>query len=102
MVTFLKIVAELPAHIMCGDFNIPRLTNRLYADLLTCYRDEIPAGLATSLDPEFHKLKNIPEQSHKLREYMVDYIFSQPGYSVSNVRQIFGVSDHAATVCEVV
>ena len=102
MASFLEIVAELPSHIMCGDFNIPRLTNRLYADLLTLYRDEIPSNCATSLDATFHKLKDIPEQSHKLREYMVDYIFSQPGYSVSNVRQIFGVSDHAATVCEVV
>lgn len=98
---FLKVASQFQPHIMCGDFNIPRATNRLYTDLLTLYRDEIPTDIAVSLDPEFHKLKDIADQAHKLHEYMVDYIFSQPSYTVTNVRQVFGVSDHAATVCEV-
>lgn len=101
MPNFLATVAQFPAHIMCGDFNIPRMANALYPELLVRYRDEIPADYNTSLDPEFHKLKNIPTQAHKLQEYMVDYVFSQPGYTVSDVRQVFGVSDHSATVCDV-
>jgi endonuclease/exonuclease/phosphatase family metal-dependent hydrolase len=102
MPNFLATVAKFPAHIMCGDFNVPRSVNVLYKDLLTEYHDDIPSNCATSLDPTFHKLKDIPDQAHKLQEYMVDYIFSKPGYIVSGVRQVFGVSDHAATVCEVV
>jgi endonuclease/exonuclease/phosphatase family metal-dependent hydrolase len=101
MPNFLAMITQFPAHIMCGDFNIPRNVNRLYADLLAHYNDEIPSDVTASLDPEFHKLKDVPDQAHKLQEYMVDYIFSQPGYVVSGVRQVFGVSDHAATVCEV-
>lgn len=102
MQNFLTLVHKFPAHIMCGDFNIPRATNRLYNDVVAVYRDEIPRTVTTSLDAEFHRLKDIPEKSYLLKQYVVDYVFSQPGYTVQGIRQIFGVSDHAATLCEIV
>ena len=101
MQEFLLLVSQFPPHVMCGDFNIPRASNRLYANLLTRYQDEIPATIKSSLDAEHHRLKDIPEKVHLLERYMVDYIFSQPGYTVRDVRQVFGLSDHSALVCEV-
>ena len=101
MENFLALVAKFPAHVMCGDFNIPRVTNALYAAVTTVYHDEIPTAWTTSLDARFHRLKDMPEKSHLLEQYVVDYIFSQPGYSVSDIRQVFGVSDHAAIICAI-
>lgn len=102
MQNFLALIVKFPAHCICGDFNIPRATNRLYAEVTAHYRDEVPTELVTSLDAEFHRLKDNAIKAPLLARYLVDYIFSQPGYTVSNVRQVFGVSDHAALVCEIV
>lgn len=98
MQNFMEIVSTLPAHIMCGDFNIPRGYNALYEVLATVYQDNIPATCTTSLDVLHHRLKDMPEKVGLLDRYMVDYVFSQAPYIVTEVRQVFGVSDHAATV----
>ncbi len=101
MQNFVEIVSAFTPHIMCGDFNIPRGYNSLYDVLATIYQDNIPPVCTTSLDREHHRLKDVPEKVNLLDRYMVDYIFSQPPYQVTEVRQVFGVSDHAATVATV-
>jgi endonuclease/exonuclease/phosphatase family metal-dependent hydrolase len=98
MLNFMEIVGAFPAHIMCGDFNIPRGYNKLYEVLAHAYQDNIPTTCMSSLDAEHHRLKDMPEKAELLQRYMVDYIFSQAPYQVTGVRQVFGVSDHAATV----
>ncbi len=98
MQNFMEIVSGLPPHIMCGDFNIPRRYNQLYDVLTSVYQDNIPTSCTTSLDKLHHRLKDMPEKVGLLERYMVDYVFSQPPYTVTEVRQVFGVSDHAATV----
>lgn len=98
MQNFMEIVNGFPPHIMCGDFNIPRGYNHLYEVLTTVYTDVVPTTATSSLDPLHHRLKNMPGKEQLLDRYMVDYIFSQTPYQVTDVRQVFGVSDHAATV----
>lgn len=101
MASFTKLIRELPPHIMCGDFNIPRKHNRLYAELLKLYKDEIPSHHASSLDKELHRLGKQVDKAIIFEEYMVDYIFTQPPYTVAEVRLEFGVSDHAAAVATI-
>jgi hypothetical protein len=58
--------------------------------MIAHYHDEIPLTCVTSLDAEFHRLKDDADKAYLLEKYLVDYIFSQPGYTTGNVRQIFG------------
>jgi endonuclease/exonuclease/phosphatase family metal-dependent hydrolase len=95
MLTYLE---ELPPHIFCGDLNIPRAYNSLYNEITKKYTDAIPSSFQTSLDSAFHRMRLEPEKQILLDTFMVDYILTTPGYIASNVRQIFGISDHCATV----
>ena len=101
MKVFARQVSKLPPHIMCGDFNIPRHHNSLYKELTRLYTDEIPAHYSSSLDRDLHHLGSTRVKDELFTDYMVDYVFSQPPYEVSEVRLAFGVSDHAAVVCEI-
>lgn len=98
MESFLKLVQTLPPHIMCGDFNIPRLHNYLYEDLLTFYKDAIPAEYKSSMDKKLHRLGDDASKRIMFTDFMVDYIFTQAPYRAENIRLEFGVSDHAAVV----
>lgn len=100
-IEFKKQTTGLPPHLMCGDFNIPRHFNPLYEALQELYVDEIPETYPSSIDMQFHRKRDDPVESKKLRQYMVDYIFQTGGYHVKNVRLQFGVSDHAAIVAEI-
>jgi endonuclease/exonuclease/phosphatase family metal-dependent hydrolase len=94
----IALTAKEPAHILCGDFNIPRGYNALYNSLHASYVDAIPPHYTSSLDKTLHRLGDNPEKQIMFDSFMVDYIFSQPPYAVSDVRLEFGISDHAAVI----
>lgn len=86
MFTALEKLGEL---VLCGDFNAPR-GKEIFSLLAERYRDNVPARYTTSIDGSLHRAGPIP--------YMVDGIFSTPGYTVSGVEMVSGVSDHCALV----
>lgn len=101
METLTSLVDQFPSHIMCGDFNIPRGHSVLYKKLTQIYTDNIPIENRTSLDKNLHRLGKDPNKVLLFEEYVVDYVFSQPGYSVKHVELKFGYSDHAAVVATI-
>lgn len=101
MLSFLKLIKTFPAHVMCGDFNIPRHENPLYDQLTQNYIDSVPTEYTSSLDRNLHKLGSNPEKEVLFNDYMVDYIFTQSPYEARHVRLEFGVSDHAAIIADI-
>jgi len=101
MELFLSHVSNMPPHIMCGDFNIPRGYNPLYEKLTNYYTDTIPLLYTSSLDKDFHYSGSNPDKKLLFDSFLVDYVFSQPSYLVSDVRLEFGLSDHAAVVATI-
>lgn len=91
----LQLTQKLPPHILCGDFNSPRIAgeNNAFAQLAKVYTDTIPPEVTTSLDGQWHKAGQL--------ELMVDGLFSSAEYKVSNVEVVGGVSDHKALVATV-
>lgn len=89
-------IDTLPAHILCGDLNIPRFHNELYSELVARYTDAIPLIYHSSLDPAHHRCGADPTKQHLFTDFMVDYLLTQPPFSAEAVELIFGVSDHAA------
>jgi endonuclease/exonuclease/phosphatase family metal-dependent hydrolase len=73
--------------VLCGDFNAPR-GKEIFAGLAERFTDNIPADVISSIDGNLHRAGPLP--------LMVDGLFSTPGYSVSDVRVLNGVSDHCA------
>jgi endonuclease/exonuclease/phosphatase family metal-dependent hydrolase len=101
MDNLLKVLPEEP-HILCGDFNIPRGFNALYPVLTARYTDTVPSEYQSSLDRDLHRLgKSEHLEDPIFDKYMVDYVFTEPPYTASNVRLQFGVSDHAAVVAHI-
>lgn len=98
METLLATLTTLPPHVICGDFNIPRRHNPLYSRLTEHYTDAIPATYASSLDRTLHRHSGNHDKQQLFTDYMVDYIFTQPPYTASEVELIFNVSDHAAVL----
>jgi len=94
---------SLQPHLLCGDHNMPRGHNQLYSLFTNRYNDTIPPEYTSSLDQDLHRLGPIADQLNApiFEEYMVDYIFSQSPYQISDVRLQFGVSDHAAIVATI-
>ena len=101
MDTFLKLIKTEGPHIMCGDFNIPRGINPLYTKLTERYTDTIPHTYSSSLDKELHRCGTDPERQHMFTSFMVDYIFTQPPYTASDVHFQFGISDHAGVIATI-
>jgi endonuclease/exonuclease/phosphatase family metal-dependent hydrolase len=101
MDALLTYTENLEPHILCGDFNLPRDYNPLYERLAHAYTDNIPKTYTSSLDKNLHRLGDDSTKQHLFSSFMVDYILSRPPYLVSNVRLVFGVSDHAAVVGQV-
>jgi endonuclease/exonuclease/phosphatase family metal-dependent hydrolase len=98
----LSLLAAEKQHILCGDFNIPRGVNELYGELTKAYSDTVPAEYMSSLDRTYHIHGTNPNLTEPIFDsYMVDYIFSKPEYTVTDVRLQFGVSDHAAIIATV-
>ncbi|MCA9357173.1 hypothetical protein H6784_05425 [Candidatus Nomurabacteria bacterium] len=98
MKTLLQYLDTKPPHVLCGDFNIPRLYNSLYSELISHYKDEIPKHYLSSLDRNLHKHGANEEIQKLFDSFMVDYVFTQPPYHATNTRLEFGVSDHAAVI----
>jgi exonuclease III len=98
MNNMLDKLAGKPPHILCGDFNIPRHQNKLYENLTAVYTDNIPPSYHSSLDKNLHRFGATPSLQKLFDSFMVDYLFSQPGYTVSDVKLEFGISDHAAVI----
>ncbi len=98
-----KLFAELDSigeFALCGDFNAPR-GRETFSRLAAKYQDNIPTECTTSIDMRVHKTKDIPEARARVATYMVDGLFTTPGYSAKDVRLQFGVSDHAAIVATI-
>lgn len=99
--SLLEYTQTLPPHLLSGDLNLPRIHNQLYKNVTNSYLDNIPRHIKSSLDPQLHRIVNNPKDAHHINDFMVDYIFSQPPYLVSNVELRFGVSDHAAVIADI-
>lgn len=83
----LRILARIPSIIFCGDLNARRGL-RVYDTLARHYIDQIPKFYTQSLDPTFHRKKDL--------KLMVDGLLSTPEYRARQVRFIGGLSDHKA------
>ena len=92
MHTMLDELEKLDDFALCGDFNAPR-GGETFSMLAAKYKDAIPASYASSLDPNLHRAGHL--------QIMVDGLFTTPGYSASDVRLQFGLSDHAAIVATI-
>lgn len=101
MEKFIPYISTMKPHVMCGDFNIPRNLNPLYQELCKHYTDTIPPSYVSSLDRTLHKIGNHPDKQILFDAYMVDYVFTQPPYTASDVRLQFGLSDHAGVVATI-
>lgn len=98
----LSLLDNEEPHVICGDFNMPRGYNKLYEDFTQRYLDKIPPSYTSSLDRKIHRLGSKADLNRPIFDiYMVDYIFSQPPFIVSDVRLEFGVSDHAAVIANI-
>jgi len=88
----IEVLSSVGEFVLCGDFNAPR-GGEIFTAIATKYKDNIPATYTTSIDGSLHRAGTLP--------YMVDGLFSTPGYQVSHVELIPGVSDHCAIVATV-
>lgn len=84
----LAITEKCPELILCGDFNAPR-GGEIFGILAKKYKDNIPVEYVSSLDTELHRIG-------KIKQLMVDGLFTTPHYKVSEVKLSEGVSDHMA------
>jgi endonuclease/exonuclease/phosphatase family metal-dependent hydrolase len=96
---FLPILDSLGEFVLCGDFNAPR-GGEIFSALSGRYKDNIPAGYNSSLDPDLHRIGKT--KPHELDGKMVDGLFTTEEYQASDVRLEFGVSDHAAIIASIV
>ena len=94
----LDVLEPLGEFAFCGDFNAPR-GGEIFGELSKRYRDNIPLEYKTSLTLSLHRAGKI--EPERLGTYMVDGLFTTPGYQASDVRLQFGVSDHAAIVASI-
>ena len=94
-------LSSVGPHILVGDMNTPRGINPSYPDLVADYTDHIPPSYTSSLDRALHRLGTNPEKTQLFDSFMVDYLFSTPEYTATDVRLQFGLSDHAGIVAEV-
>lgn len=78
--------------VLAGDFNALR-GQEIFGMLAAQYKDNIPPEITTSIDGTIHRAGQLP--------YMVDGIFSTPGYRVFNVQGHTGISDHWGFTAEI-
>jgi endonuclease/exonuclease/phosphatase family metal-dependent hydrolase len=89
---FLSVLEKYPEVVFSGDLNAPR-GKEIFETIAKKYHDNVPKDLVTSLDQDLHRVKGLM--------LMVDSLFSTPGYEVTNVRAVFGVSDHCALLADI-
>lgn len=80
--------------VLCGDFNMPR-GYELFDELTRHYTDNIPPHYTCSLDLERHRAPT------DVATYMVDGLFTTPGYEANNVTLHSGVSDHMGITAQI-
>ncbi len=92
MKTLLELLKNIPEFVLSGDFNAPR-GRATWEIIASVYKDTIPQKYATSIDPFLHRAGPLP--------YMVDGLFTTPGYTASDVVLHSGVSDHCAVTARI-
>jgi len=90
LVSLLSVTDTLGEFVLCGDFNAPR-GKEIFSGLAERLKDNVPLKYESSIDGELHRAGPLP--------YMVDGVFSTPGYQVHDVEMVSGVSDHCAFTC---
>lgn len=98
MRNLLGLLASAGEFVLTGDFNAPR-GGEMFGELASRYTDNIPPQYATSIDIPMHYAGRL--SPHELADKMVDGLFTTPGYRVSDVELVSGVSDHCAIVAKV-
>ena len=88
LVNLLKIAEKNSELILCGDFNAPR-GGEIFGKLSEKYKDNIPLEYTSSLDTELHRIG-------KVKQLMVDGLFTTPHYKVTEAKLSEEVSDHKA------
>lgn len=98
----IDLIQKINPDIVCGDFNIPREQNYLYADMSSHFEDCIPRSIRHSLYVPLHNAHADPVRASYIGKFMVDYIFRvTERYVVSGVEQHCGMSDHCAFVAHI-
>ena len=98
MQKLLKLLEKAGEFVLASDFNAPR-GGEIFSMLAEKYKDNVPPHYLTSLDASLHRSgKTRPEE---LANKMVDGIFSTPGYNVSDVEMVCGLSDHCALIANI-
>ena len=92
LIPFLKAVGSRPEIIFSGDFNAPR-GEEIFGAIAARYKDNIPPEYKTSIDGNIHR------SGHLL--YIVDGLFTTPGYVAEDTRLVDGLSDHMAIVSRI-
>lgn len=87
VLNMLRVIEELGEMVLCGDFNAPR-GGEIFSAIAEKLKDNVPEKYTSSLDGTIHRAGQLP--------YMVDGLFSTPGYSITDVEMVNGVSDHCA------
>lgn len=78
----LAYLTTQPAHVLCGDFNIPRGHNDQYERITAHYTDTVPTEYTSSLDRDLHRLGSDPHLTDPIFDtFMVDYVFTQPPFT---------------------
>ena len=99
---FLSYIETLDAHVMCGDFNIPRLSSiHSMKSLLNTIPIQFPFHMRRASTQHFIAMVESPDKRQMFESFMVDYVFTQPPYTAHGVRLEFGISDHAAVVATI-
>jgi exonuclease III len=92
LVDLFKAMETRPDIILSGDFNAPR-GSEIFDAIAARYKDNIPAEYKTSIDGKIHRTGPLP--------YMVDGLFTTPGYIAEDTRLIDGLSDHMAIISRI-
>jgi endonuclease/exonuclease/phosphatase (EEP) superfamily protein YafD len=92
MRAMLETLKQVGEFVLTGDFNAPR-GGEIFGILADAYTDHVPPRYTSSIDGSLHRAGALP--------YMVDGIFSSPGYIVTDVTMHTGVSDHCAILATV-
>lgn len=88
-----NLLKKIGPHVFSGDLNAPR-GGEMWDNFVSLYgQDNIPTEIHTTMDQDLHKCKNL--------QLVVDGVFAQPPYQVSNVRVVSGVSDHQAIIASI-
>lgn len=90
--SILYLLGLIPEFILCGDFNAPRGTP-IFDKIADHYTDNVPIHIRTTIDKNLHRAGDLG--------IVVDGVFTTPGYQVTDIDIINGLSDHCAIVATI-